>query len=112
MANLYETIEKLCSARGIRPGQLCTALNISRGIMTDLKMGRKKGLSAETAQKVAGYFGISVGQLLGQTENDVLDQVDVAFYGEFKELSEEQKATVRDMVRLMRQRRQQENNSV
>ena len=111
MANLYETIETLCAARGLRPGQMCSALGLSRGIMTDLKMGRKKSLSAETAQKIAGYLGVSVGQLLGQTENDVLVQVDVAFYSEFKELSEEQKATVRDMVRLMRQR-QQENNSV
>jgi len=29
----------------------------------------------------------------------------VAFYGEFKELSEEDKETVRDMVRIMRERR-------
>jgi len=31
----------------------------------------------------------------------------VAFYGEYKELSDEEKETVRDMVRLMRQRRAQ-----
>ena len=34
--------------------------------MTDLKMGRKKGVSAETAQKIADYFGVSVGYLLGK----------------------------------------------
>ena len=75
--------------------------------MTDLKMGRKKSVSAETAQKIAAYFGVSVGYLLGQehTPADILDEVDVAFYGEFKELDEEQKETVRDMVRLMRSRR-------
>ena len=40
------------------------------------------------------------------SENQVnLDQIDVAFYGDFKELSEEEKETVRDMVRIMRQRR-------
>lgn len=102
MANLYETIQSLCENRGIRPGRLCDELHLSRGLMTDLKMGRKKSVSAETAQKIAGYFGISVGRLLGHEETDVLDQVDVAFYGQFKELTEEQKATVRDMVRLMR----------
>ena len=69
-------------------------------------MGRQNSLNAETAQKIAAYFGISVGQLLGQEEHtDVLDQVDVAFYGDFKELNEEEKETVRDLVRLMRQRR-------
>ena len=106
MENLYENIEQLCIQRGIRPGKLCNDLGISRGLITDLKMGRKKTVNAETAQKIASYFGISVGQLLGQESSaDILDQVDVAFYGEFKELNEEEKNAVRDMVRLMRERR-------
>ena len=107
MTSLYENIQKLCSDKGIRPGRLCDELGISRGLMTDLKMGRKKGVSAETAQKIAAFLGVSVGQLLGQEEpRDILDQVDVAFYGDFKELNDEEKEAVRDMVRLMRQRRQ------
>lgn len=112
MANLYESILSLCERDGIRPGRLCDELGISRGLMTDLKMGRKKGVNAETAQKIASFFGVSVGHLLGiegsdaVNENTVnLEQVDVAFYGDFKELSEEEKETVRDMVRIMRQRR-------
>lgn len=109
MANLYETIETLCDQKGVRPGRLCAELGISRGLMTDLKMGRKKGVNADTAQKIATYLGVSVGYLLGQeTAPDVLDQVDVAFYGDFKELNEEEKSAVRDMVRIMRQRRKSE----
>ena len=112
MGNLYETIQNLCTQRGIRPGRLCEETGLSRGLITDLKMGRKKSLSAETAQKIAAYFGVSVGYLLGQEEtaSDVLDQVDVAFYGDFKELDEEQKEAVRDMVRLMRARRDSKVN--
>ena len=105
MENLFAQIESLCEKKGIRPGRLCDELGLSRGLMTDLKMGRKKTLNAETAQKIAGFFGVSVGHLLGQEESDILDQVDVAFYGDFKELNEEEKETVRDMVRLMRERR-------
>ena len=114
MADLYENIQQLCLSHGIRPGRLCDELGISRGLMTDLKMGRKKGVSAQTAQKIAAYFGVSVGYLLGQEgseavpanpKKDILDEVDVAFYGDFKELDEAQKEAVRDMVRLMRQRR-------
>lgn len=114
MANLYESILQLCQRDGIRPGRLCDELGISRGLMTDLKMGRKKGVNAETAQKIASFFGVSVGYLLGiegseavadTTDAINLDQVDVAFYGEFKELSDEDKETVRDMVRIMRERR-------
>lgn len=113
MANLYDSILSLCERDGIRPGRLCDELGISRGLMTDLKMGRKKGVNAETAQKIASFFGVSVGYLLGIEGSDSvdniatinLDQIDVAFYGEFKELSDEDKETVRDMVRIMRERR-------
>jgi len=110
MEKLFVRIESLCQQKGIRPGRLCDELGLSRGLMTDLKMGRKKTVSAETAQKIAGFFGVSVGYLLGvegcvPARADLLDQVDVAFYGDFKELNEEEKETVRDMVRLMRERR-------
>lgn len=105
MENLFARIEQLCEKKGIRPGRLCDEVGLSRGLMTDLKMGRKKTVNAETAQKIAGFFGVSVGYLLGQEQSDILDQVDVAFYGDFKELNEEEKETVRDMVRLMRERR-------
>lgn len=109
MDSLYNIILDLCGRHGIRPGRLCDELGISRGLITDLKMGRKKSVSAETAQKIAAYFGVSVGYLLGQEEDslpaDILDQVDVAFYGDFKELDEEEKEAIRDMVRLMRERR-------
>lgn len=109
MANLYEIIEKLCAERNIRPGRLCDELGLSRGLMTDLKMGRKKSVNAETARKIADFLGVSVGYLLGQdTPGDVLDEVDVAFYGDFKELDEQEKNAVRDMVRIMRQRRRSE----
>lgn len=102
MSKLYETIEALCQQQNIRPGSLCTQLGISRSLMTDLKMGRKKSVSAETAQKIAGFFGVSVAYLLG--EKDDLEDVDIAFYGEYRELTEEQKDAVRQMVRLMRQK--------
>lgn len=108
MDSLYDSILSLCTRCGIRPGRLCDELGLSRGLITDLKMGRKKSVNAETAQKIAAYFGVSVGYLLGQEDAspsaDILDQVDIAFYGDFKELDEEQKEAVRDMVRLMRER--------
>ena len=109
MNDLYENIVRLCQEKDIRPGFLCSELGLSRGLMTDLKMGRKKSVSAETAQKIASFFGVSVGVLLGRETAEAapidLNQVDIAFYGEYKELTEEDKETVRDMVRLMRQRR-------
>jgi len=65
MTILYTRISLLCTQRGITAGKLCADLGISRGIITDLKMGRKKDLTATTAWKIANYFGVSVGYLLG-----------------------------------------------
>ena len=47
---------------------MCTDTGISKGLLTDLKMGRRSGVSAATAQKIASYFGVSVGYLLGEEE--------------------------------------------
>ena len=68
MCTLYENIIALCKSRGIKGGRLCTELGISKSILTDLKMGRKTGLSAKNAQKIASYFNVSVGYLLGEEE--------------------------------------------
>lgn len=64
MAELYDNIAALCAERGIRPGRVCADLGLSRGLMTDLKMGRKKTLNAETIAKIAAYLGVPVETLL------------------------------------------------
>lgn len=65
MNALYATIINLCAEHSITGGKLCDDLGLSRGILSDLKTGRKKSLYAETAWKIANYFGVSVGYLLG-----------------------------------------------
>lgn len=70
MSNLYETIIALCNEKGIKGGKMCTETGISKGLLTDLKMGRRTGVSATTAQKIASYFGVTVGYLLGEEEEN------------------------------------------
>lgn len=70
MGNLYETISTLCEEKGIKGGKMCTDVGISKGLLTDLKMGRRSGVSAVTAQKIASYFDVSVGYLLGEEEKE------------------------------------------
>lgn len=143
MATMYEVIERLCVERNIKPGKLCSELGISRGILSDLKAGRTKKLSAQNLAKVSAFLGVSTDYILAesgfhfvelfqgaggtpvqssvqeisenvlegmrrhcpQCEPDILDEIDIAFYGEYKELTEDDKETVRDMVRVMRERR-------
>lgn len=70
LSNLYNTIMQLCEDKGIKGAKMCTEAGISKGLLTDLKMGRRSGVSAVTAQKIAAYFGVSVGYLLGEEEKE------------------------------------------
>ena len=68
MSTLYKNIVALCEERGIKGGKMCADTGISKGLLTDLKMGRRTGVSATTAQKIASYFDVSVGYLLGEED--------------------------------------------
>ena len=68
MNSLYEKIISLCEEKGIKGGRMCTDIGMSKGILTDLKMGRQSGISTQNAQKIASYFGVSVGYLLGEED--------------------------------------------
>ena len=70
MSTLYKNIIALCEEKGIKGGKMCTDTGISKGLLTDLKMGRRTGVSAATAQKIASYFDVSVGYLLGEEEKE------------------------------------------
>ncbi len=114
MSNLYNRIDQLCKNRKVSITVMCKEAEVSRASLSDLKMGRNQSLYADTLSKIAAYFGVSVDYLLGSetekapTENDerdILDEVDIGFYQGFKELDEAEKEVLRDMVRVMRERR-------
>ena len=65
MGTLYENIISLCNSKGIKGGKMCVDLGISKSTLTDLKSGRRSGISTETAKKIADYFGVSVDRVLG-----------------------------------------------
>ena len=85
---------------------------ISSASYSQWKTGKYKPSDAKL-QKAADCLGLSLPYLrdgisaTGSTADskDVLEDVDIAFYGDYKELDEDDKETVRDMVRIMRERR-------
>ena len=68
MSKLYNNILSLCESKGITGYRMCKEVGIQPSILTDLKMGRKEGLSSKNADKIARYFGVSVSYLLGTSE--------------------------------------------
>lgn len=116
MSELYKRMASLCEEKGITGYRMCKDLSIQPSIVTDLKMGRRSGLKAETANKIAEYFGVTVGYLLGETdvkektpaEADVtFDDFTYAMYGESRGLTEENKNMLLDMARMLKKRQQE-----
>lgn len=99
--------------------EICSALGFSYFTFSDWVNG-KKYPRMDKVEMLANYFGIKKSDLIEEKEpddmqekndtavgskGDVLDEVDIAFYNHFKELDEDQQETVRDMVKVMRERR-------
>lgn len=68
MCTLYKRIQDLCKSKGVSASRMCLDLGLSKSTMSDMKSGRKSGVSMPTAQKIAGYFGITVDELYGKNE--------------------------------------------
>lgn len=99
----FDVYKQLCEKSGKTPTAAALEMGIGRATVSAWK-NEGRVPSGKTLQKVADYFGVSVDYLLEAeltTEHDILEDLDVAFLGDFKELTEENKATLCDMARLM-----------
>ena len=103
MSNLYDRIKTLCEERNIKIFTMCQATGIRSGIISDLKAGRSKSLSAPTLAKIANYFDVSVDYLLGNTD---IKKEPAAVSGDklipgYDDLSEDNKAKAREYIALL-----------
>lgn len=109
----FDVFQSLCKKKGVSCKRAAEDIGLSNSITTKWK---KTGAtpSGDTLNKIAAYFNVTIDYLLGNETADqksgaksidVLDDVDLAFYGDYRELDEDDKETVRDMVRVMRERR-------
>lgn len=117
MGNLYDNIMALCHERGIKGAQLANDTGISKGLLTDLKMGRRTGVSASTAQKIASYFGVSVGYLIGEetervpasdSKHPISDsEIKFALFGGDGEITDEMLDEVRSFAAYVKRREEE-----
>lgn len=122
MSNMYDRILELCQQKGIKPGRVCADTGLSRGMMSDLKMGRTKELSAKNTKIIADYFDVSTDYLLGyetektptqtgEREPDI-DSAKLALFGGDGEVTDEmwEEALFAAQIIKERYRRKKEND--
>ena len=88
-------------------------------ILTDLKMGRQHGLSAKNADKLAAYFNVSVGYLLGTDtkKSSILsdgrsisdDDIKFALFGGAQDITDDMFEEVKDFAKYVQQREKNKN---
>lgn len=110
----FDNYCELCKIKGKSPTGAALEIGLSRSAVSAWRNTTRLPQAAQL-QKIADYFGVTIDQLLDgeqkekpaakNDELDILDEVDIAFYGEYKELSDDEKDVVRDMVRVMHERR-------
>lgn len=106
--SIGEKIKSLRKARGMTQTELGERVGVQKNAVSKWECGRVD-VPTPTLKTLAAIFDVPLSALLEEEaprkSADVLDEVDVAFYGEYRALSEDDKDTIRDMVRLMRERR-------
>lgn len=111
----YDRFVQICSEHGVSPSRAAIEAGLSKSTVTKWKTTPDAEPTGAALKKLSDYFGITIAELLGEENKKAptvsgeqqinMSDVDIAFYGDYKELTEEDQATIRDMVMLMRQRR-------
>lgn len=104
MSKLYNNIEDLCRAKKITITEMCRQAGVSRASLTDLKMGRKQSLAADTLSKIAGLFSVTVDYILGNTTdtNVNFDSFTYAMHNASKDLTDSDKEILLSMAQKLR----------
>lgn len=114
MSNLYNRIEELCQENNESITTMCKKSGASRASLSDLKVGRKQNLSAETLSKIAAHFEVSVDYLLGKEAKNAPtgngersvsdDDIKFALFGGDGEITDAMYEEVRRFAAYVKQR--------
>lgn len=111
--SFVQMVEAELKKRGIPKERFYSESGISSATMSQWRK-RIYSPSSAAIKKIEDYLGITFS--IEQKEKapaesgkrsesrDILDEIDIAFYGDYKELTEENKETLRAMARLFRER--------
>ena len=117
MSDMYKRIDKLLEEHGITGSQMSRDLGMSRSFMTELRKGRAKSITIETAQKIAVYFDVPLEYILGDDYQDCKkapaesgkrsvsdDDIKFALFGGDGEITDEMYDEVKRFAAYIKQR--------
>lgn len=116
--NGVDRVKAICKERKIPISKLERDLGYANGYIGQL---RKGVFPSDRLMEIAKYLSVSHTYILTGEETEKMptvsgerdidmSEVDIAFYGEYKELTDDDQKTIRDMVRVMRERRAEQEN--
>lgn len=101
-------IRSLRHMRGMTQEDLAKASNTSKQNIYKYESGIITNIPTERVQLLAVALGVDPNYLMGWETNpnqtNELEKIEIAFFDGYKELNEENKAILRDMVNIMRER--------
>ena len=117
MSDLYNRIETLCQSKNVSITVMCREAGVSRAALSDLKSGRKQGLSAETLSRLAGWLEVSVDCLLGKEKTpgasdgrEVTDEdIKFALFGGDGVITDQMYREVMDFAAFVKRREEEKN---
>ena len=98
---LKDRLKALRKERGMTLEQLADASETAKSYIWELENRDDPKVSAEKLTKIAAVLGVTADYLLVGNVEDKADAQDIAFFREYKELSEPTKQTIREMAQLI-----------
>lgn len=108
MLSLCDNLTRLAKRNGFSNlSELCDAAGVSRQVMTELRSGRTKKLSAKSAEKLCAVLHVSLDELYGKPSNVQVRDDDIKFAlfgGDADEITDEMFDEVKRFAQFVRAR--------
>ena len=96
LANIIALCEE--SSQKVSPSKMCVDLKLSKSLITKLKEDEGRTIKADTAQKIADYFGVSVDRVLGGEQKENPTPGGVELIPNYDKLNDTNRAIVDSMI--------------
>lgn len=106
----YDRFVSLCAKRGVTPSRAAIDAGLSKSTVTKWKNDPSSRPTGTVIDKLTRYFGISISELLGETEEDITMrpptdyEIKFALFGGSDNITEDMYQEVRSFAEFVKQR--------